>query len=389
MSSSSSLGWPTTGVYGATGREFHEHDKTRPADTYANPNWSLRHYINLKQNNFCKQGRFDRNSLNSSNSHLYDNISFSDSPLLTRSLNHKERQEGEARKPDEAAEFRGQYEGFCFGHFRIFLACYLLLGITLAIYSRNALSLAAVGMVANNEINKELVELLAHSSAPMNTSSRAGIIQDALDGSCPVTRRTRSANKESSSSQAFYIMLNYLPPELNYTQASKTQLESAFRASVKQRIERGELVDWSPGEQGFIFAAGSLGNLLIAVPLTRLGEIYGPKWIIFVASLGATIQAALMPLVSTAHVSLVILFQVIFNGLTYGADCVAYTLFAHWLTPTEMAFFVSCLLICYQMGNIISSFITAKILTDGVAWSWCFYTPGKFPQSNIDSPSFA
>lgn len=155
----------------------------------------------------------------------------------------------------------------------------------------------------------------------------------------------------------------------------KSELEIRFRDSIKQRIERGDLVDWTPSEQGLIFAAGSVGNLLIAIPLSRLGEIYGSKWIIFAASLGATIQAALMPLVSPCHVSVVILFQVIFNGLTFGADCVAYTFFAHWLPPQEMAFFVSCLLICYQLGSVMSSFITSKILADGIAWSWCFYTP--------------
>jgi len=89
----------------------------------------------------------------------------------------------------------------------------------------------------------------------------------------------------------------------------------------------------------------------------------------------ALLQAALMPLIVPYHVGLVILFQIIFNGLTYGADCVAYTLFAQWLTATETAFFVACLLICYQLGTIISSFITAKILTLGIAWSCCFYTP--------------
>lgn len=299
------------------------------------------------------------------NNHIYDNISFADSPIL-RSLSRKGdvAEEGHlcghSKLLDDAnpsggrrGPFRRFFSRPFAGKFRFFLACYVLLGITVAIYSRNALSLAAVGMIANNAMNRELADILS------NSDQMSGSAQ--LDGACPIERRTSAPNSTAS----------------HETSGGNSLGGSHLRLSIQQRIDRGELVDWTPSEQGLIFASGSVGNLLIAIPLTRLGEIYGPKWIIFAAALGATIQAALMPIVSPCNVVVVIIFQIIFNGLTYGADCVAYTLFAYWLTPTEMAFFVSCLLICYQLGTILSSFATSKILSENLPWSWCFYMPGK------------
>lgn len=254
----------------------------------------------------------------------------------------------------------------------------------MAIYSRNALSLAAVGMTANNVMTKELTDIMSANSdyttqftsnnnfqsANRTTNLAFSDDDDALEGACPIVGLAPTIKTAQN--------LNSIPTQVsNGSSNTKLQVEFNLSQSIRQRVENGQLVDWTPGEQGLIFAAGSVGNLLIAIPLTRLGEIYGPKWIIFIASLGATIQAALMPIISPCSVILVIIFQVIFNGLTYGADCVAYTLFAHWLTPTEMAFFVSCLMICYQLGTILSSFATAKILTESLSWSWCFYTPGE------------
>ena len=308
------------------------------------------------------------------NNCIYDSISFAESPLL-RSLSYKERydEQGPRQQSSHSSSLNGskhhdESSGNCWklfeNKFRFFLSCYLLLGITLANYSRNALSLAAVGMIASNAFNKELADQISMGA----TSGQALGEHDSsgwqLDGACQVMQ-----------SQPFHSTLAPLP--LGQTNGSREQLEAQLRGSIDLRVARAELVDWTPGEQGLIFAAGRVGNLLIAIPLTRLGELYGPKWIIFLATLGATIQAALMPAISPCNIVLVIIFQIIFNGLTYGADCVAYTLFAHWLAPTEMAFFVSCLLICYQMGTILSSFATAKILSANVAWSWCFYTPGK------------
>ena len=337
--------------------------------------WLRRHYRSSfgEGRIASERGQLNLNSTYAINNHLYDNISFADSPLL-RSLSQK----GHDEHPQSSLDDDDNDEpgpGCCFGKFRIFLACYVLFGITLNIYSRNALSLAAVGMIASNQINRELVVILSTTGGPRDANTTSNIYS-ALDGSCPLYKAQVSSsagtignNNYLFDPQAQSFMLS------EQEELRRSQLEASLRLSAKQRIERGELVDWSPSEQGLIFAAGSVGNLLIAIPLTRLGEIYGPKWIVFVAALGATIQATFMPLVSPWPVALVIVFQVIFNGLTFGADCVAYTLFAHWLTPTEMALFVSCLLICYQMGTIMSSFITSKILAEGLAWSWCFYTP--------------
>lgn len=334
------------------------------------------------------------------NGHLYDNISFADSPIL-RSLSRRGgtiQQRTDAGSGGGGSPIKNDYDsvycndiseglltqrGCYFDKFRIFLACYVLLGITFAIYSRNALSLAAVGMVASNVLNRDLVKILSSGTTISNLTEQ---IYSALDGSCPVYGLApTTTTSDLNLAQVFGHNNRSWTPLVNQPseQAKKSQLETRFRMSIKQRVERGDLVDWSPSEQGMIFAAGSVGNLLIAIPLTRLGEIYGPKWIIFAASLGATIQAALMPLISPHKVGLIILFQIIFNGLTFGADCVAYTWFAYWLTPTELAFFVSCLLVCYQLGTMISSFITSKILSSGLAWSWCFYTPGEFSVTGV------
>lgn len=258
------------------------------------------------------------------------------------------------------------------GCFRYFLASFVLLGISLSIHSRNVLSLAAVNMVADIQVHHELVEFLSYGVSNVSLHDRN---QPSLDNSCPIDK-TQKASKVNPRIES--ILAAYLPEHIGMMNASEVQLETAFKSSAKRRVSLGDLVDWTPSEQGMIFAAGSVGNLLLAIPLTRLGEIYGAKWIIFAASAGATIQAALMPLVSGQHLLVVILFQLVFNGLTYGADCAAYTLFVHWLAPNELAFFVSSLLICFQIGSITSSAVTATILTRNIHWSWCFYCPGKF-----------
>lgn len=305
---------------------------------------------------------------------LYDSISFAaaddESPLFASSQKTTLGSDTE-KKPKGSSSGGGG--GFFRGKFRIFLASYVLVGITLAIYSRNALSLAAVGMVANNVIDKELVNIihllsasqLDHDGSTRNQSSLSVSLRS-NDGSCPILDEHPEKSAEGGQQQ-----------QQQQQQTPRHELERAFRSSIRQRIESGQLMDWTPSEQGLVFAAGSLGNLLISIPITRMGEIYGPKWCIFAALAGATVQAALMPLVAPLHISLVIVFQVIFSGLAFGADCVAYTLFAHWLTPTEIAFFVACLVVCYQLGAILSSVITAQILTgsENLDWAWCFYVP--------------
>lgn len=325
----------------------------------------------------AENGRYGRKA---ENCHLYDNIGFADSPLFNPPVLSPKIPESVTHQ--DASETLTRSRGLFRGRFRIFLACYMLIGITLAIYSRNALSLAAVGMVANNVVDEELINILAarkdrngHLNNETTTGGITGAIQN-IDGSCLILdRHLERRQRDASRIQSVVNVMSHLPPGVDFDQAHRYQLEQAFRSSIKQRIQRGQLVDWSPSEQGLIFAAGSVGNLMISIPITRVGEIYGPKWVIFSALSGATMQAALMPLVAPLHIGLVILFQVIFSGLAFGADCVAYTLFAYWLTPTEIAFFVACLVVCYQLGAILSSVITAQILTRALDWSWCFYVP--------------
>lgn len=340
-------------------------------DTTGSAGWLRRFYRRLqgrltKSDPTTTNSNLKKHTYKAINTHLYDNISFIDTPLndVAKYLVADDSDQIADEKPHPS-------KGCIFGRFRIFLSIYALLGLTLAIYSRNVISLASVGMVASNELNRGLVGILSQSNNANKYFSGSHL--DAPDGSCPIFDQL--VGSEGDSPQVPSIDAPYQWTNHSEVISTRLQLEAKLRESIKQRVERGELVDWTPGEQGLIFASGCIGNLLLAIPLTRLGEIHGSKWIILAATLGATIQAAFMPLVCKYHFSLVVVFQVIFNGLTFGADCVAYTLFAYWLTPTEMAFFVSCLVICYQVGTIISGFFTAKILSLGLTWVWCFYLP--------------
>lgn len=400
------LGLSTSGYfdceshYGAASGQLNryrenEYCNNKSAHTSNNQySWLLR---NLKINRAPKCNSNNNNNC-SININLYDNISFSSTPsirplssdtLIDHYQNEAPSTGGLCHSASSAeGEQPASAGGCCFGKFRIFLAFYLLLGITLSIYSRNVLSLAAVKMVANNEIQNGLFALLSSSDSsalierggmhhPMADSSS---LRDA--GSCPAEDSHNSkhnsaegAKKEEAQNMA---LASYLPVSIDRKHANRSQLTNAFGALIKKRVEEGELVDWSPSEQGLVFAAGSVGNLFMSIPLSLLGQTRGTKWIIFVSVLGATLQAALMPVVSNCHVSLVVLFQMVFNGLTYGADCVSYTLFTHWLTPTEVSFFVACLMPCYQLGNIMSGFITSKLLEMDINWCWCFYTPGEY-----------
>lgn len=399
------LGLSTSGYfdnesqYGAFSGQLNRHRENeycnnKSAHTSNNQySWLLR---NLKIN---RAPEYTSNTNNCSiNVNLYDNISFSAAPTPLigppsndRLINHYQH---EAPSTDDgrychSASFVEHDQppspgGCCFGRFRIFLAAYLLLGITLSIYSRNVLSLAAVKMVANNEIQNGLFALLSSPDSSARIEA-GGFHNPAADtnslqgsGSCPAEdshNPPETTKKEEAQNMA---LASYLPASIDRKHANRSQLTNAFGSLIKKRIENGELIDWSPSEQGMVFAAGSVGNLLMSIPLSLLGQTRGTKWIIFASVLGATLQAALMPVISSCHVSLVILFQAIFNGLTYGADCVSYTLFTHWLTPTEVSFFVACLMPCYQMGNIMSGFITSKLLEMDIDWCWCFYTPGKY-----------
>lgn len=254
--------------------------------------------------------------------------------------------------------------------FRLLLCSYLLLGITLAIYSRTVLAFAAVEMVASNVANKELLQLLAGQPRPATGANQTDdsrlLLSARFDGSCPIRAGSHLLDPVDSA-QAFKYNTTF----------ARQQAESRVRESVGRRLVAGDLVDWTPGEQGAIFAAGSLGNLLLAIPLSRLGELYGSKWIIFGALTGASLQAGLMPLVAPRGVLTVTVFQFVFNGLAFGADCVAYTLYANWLTPVEMAFFVACLLVCYQLGGIVSGASISYMLAHQIHWQWCFYTTGN------------
>lgn len=388
--------------------EFCNNKSVQPNNNNNNNqfSWLLR---NPKINRASKQTTNNINNY-SININLYDNISFNDIPTPSlwpttssdrfntgdsrgAAYNDCGDDDGRRHLPSSSSsssfiQADNELASCCFGKFRIFLACYLLLGVTLAIYSRNTLSLAAVKMVANNEMNTGLFALFSSSDFNSASSSSVQYLDhsnfDSLeDGSCPIEIVHKPMQEGIGiDDQAMYRieLATYLPAASfnNKSPANKSQLTNALKTLIRSRVENGELVDWSPSEQGMIFAAGSVGNLLMAIPLSRLGEIYGAKWIIFVAVFGATLQAAFMPIISTCKVSLIILFQMIFNGLTFGADCVAYTLFAHWLTPTEMSFFVACLMTCYQLGTIISSFVTSKLLVMGTNWCWCFYTPGEY-----------
>lgn len=335
---------------------------TAPSAPPSETSWLLRHYN-------ARKPRAPQHA--AINTHLYDNISFADSPLLTRSLSQKAVGSDESATTLQSDDTAASWTA-CGGKFRLFLASYVLLGITLAVYSRSAISLAAIAMVASTEFSRQLVSI-AESESNNATASLANyvLISDAsLDGSCPVYRRQASV----LTSPQLAAVGSDIQPILSST-AGVQQQQQQLESSIKQRVESGQLVNWTAGEQGLVFAGASLGNLLIAVPMTRLGEVYGPKWIIFTALFCASVQAALTPLVAPCHLALMFLFQVTLTGMTYGADCTAYTFFALWLTPTETAFFVACMILCYQVGAIMSNSFTTRVLSLGLSWAWCFYIP--------------
>jgi MFS family permease len=71
--------------------------------------------------------------------------------------------------------------------------------------------------------------------------------------------------------------------------------------SVAKR-EAGTYFDWSKAMQGFILSSYFYGYILTQIPSGWLAIRYGPKIVLFIAILGASIATLLTPLAATFNV---------------------------------------------------------------------------------------
>jgi ACS family sodium-dependent inorganic phosphate cotransporter len=132
---------------------------------------------------------------------------------------------------------------------------------------------------------------------------------------------------------------------------------------------------WSEPNQGLVLGSYFWGYLITQVPAGRLAEIYGGKWIFFVAIVINVVCTLLCPLCSKAGFEYLILMRILMGlggGLTFPAMNV---LVAEWAPKQERSTMSSIIYGGTSLGTVLC-IPTAGIIAGMLGWEAVFYIHG-------------
>ena len=138
--------------------------------------------------------------------------------------------------------------------------------------------------------------------------------------------------------------------------------------------EDGPLI-WSEPQQGLVLGSYFWGYLITQVPGGRLAEVYGGKWVFWVAVLINTFAVLLIPVCSMAGYQYLILMRILMGlgaGLTFPAMNV---LIGKWAPETERSTISSIVYSGTSLGTVLS-IPTSGFLATTVGWESVFYVHG-------------
>jgi MFS family permease len=264
------------------------------------------------------------------------------------------------------------------GKFRYVIAAFIMLGVALSAYASNTMYIAAIEMISNDVIQSGLTNLRAEhlSNDPLATNKNA-----ALPGTCPKEATTRSAEAQKLLATFIQDQLHMNLPNASEISAHERlamqQDSQALYDNVNQRLANGQLVDWSIQERGYVFTAHTLGTILLAVPVSRLGLVYGSKAMVFICIFLSALRMAALPTVAGyTPFWATFTFELLIGGVGGNIAILGYPIAAAWLLPDEANFFVAINVLSQVVGNAATNFISTQLLATGMAWCWCYYIPG-------------
>lgn len=140
----------------------------------------------------------------------------------------------------------------------------------------------------------------------------------------------------------------------------------------------GPKYDWSPSLQGILLGAFNYGIMITHIPGGRLAEVFGGKWLIFLAMAISSLVNVLTPLM--AQFSYVLIGSRIVLGMAQGLvmpSC--YAILVAWLPRDKAIALFPILGVGGNVGSILTSFLTGFLceqhFLDG--WPAAFYFAGK------------
>ncbi|GMT33082.1 hypothetical protein PFISCL1PPCAC_24379, partial [Pristionchus fissidentatus] len=111
-------------------------------------------------------------------------------------------------------------------------------------------------------------------------------------------------------------------------------------------------VDWTPTEQGFVFAAQNFGSLTMLLTGSHADKLNG-KWCITVALVLLVISNAMIPLVATASVWWVFAFRVLAGVGDSFLFPSASSMISRWFPPKERPFAIGFVTGGRQIGSLL------------------------------------
>ena len=262
------------------------------------------------------------------------------------------------------------------GVFRFLLAAIVLAAIAANSYANYTMYIAAIEMVSNDVLAAGMTQLRAKhlSRDPLRAGANA-----AAPGTCPVATELAAGRLAAGSVEA----ANKSVASLREQRALALDSVALF-SSVQERLASGQLVDWTINQRGLIFTAHTLGTILLALPISRLGLVYGPKTMISLCILVAAARMLLLPyLAGRTPFWLLLAFELIMGGPGGSIGILAYPLAAAWLQPDEANLFVALGQMVTLIGNAATNFVSTQLLANHISWPWCYYLPGECTQPYI------
>jgi ACS family sodium-dependent inorganic phosphate cotransporter-like MFS transporter 5 len=134
--------------------------------------------------------------------------------------------------------------------------------------------------------------------------------------------------------------------------------------------------NWNAQQQGVVLGAFFYGFIVSMIPGGYLSERYSSKWVIFGASLGASVCSLLSPVAAkygdyAGFVAIKVVQGLVQAPLIPGSI----TIISCWIPPIERSFGTSMIFGGQGLGSVLS-FALSGYLADNFGWEWDFYSFG-------------
>ena len=231
-------------------------------------------------------------------------------------------------------------------HFRYLVAALVISGYALHVYANYTLYIVAIEMISSDVLSSGLTEIRVKHLAldPFLSGSDAAVV-----GTCPVPAELpdwgSAANKwlQPVASQVGVQLSLQNATQLSERQHILMAVDTLVLVhDVESRIAGGQLVNWTISERGLAFTAHTVGSLLFAVPMSRLGLRFGSKHVITIGLIASAAKTLFIPLVAgQTPIWFVLVFEFTLGALAYGTIAVVYPIAASWLLSSEASTFIA------------------------------------------------